>query len=499
MTRRAAEWATARRHRATRRLTAVSAVAGLMAASSIVALAGPWDSGQRTAERTVAAQAAHPADGADSADGADAAGGGDGKSTAEDVAGLALAPTAEQVLTPLDAAGGRPPATGEGAAVSPRLGADLAAALNGLLADPALGERPSAVVLDAVTGEEVFSLDGGRAAAPASTVKIVTAVAALRVLGPDHRLATRTVYDPENRRVVLVGGGDTTLTAAQLARLAKRTAATLAERGVEVVRVGYDPDRFSTPEDRHPIGINENLAPLTSLMTDAGRLDGSAYGPAPRAADPAADAAEIFVRGLTGAGIEVKGAAARRTAPPGAERLAVHWSQPVSGLVERALTDSDNDLAESLARQVAVATGHTPDLAGSAGALTERLAALDVPLRGVRLTDGSGLDRESRLTAAALAAVLAAAAEPDRPELRPVLTGLPVAGFTGTLRARYADGGGGLVRAKTGTLTGVNALAGTAVHPDGRVLAFALLATGTTSPADAEAALDHVAAALTDG
>lgn len=121
-----------------------------------------------------------------------------------------------------------------------------------------------------------------------------------------------------------------------------------------------------------------------------------------------------------------------------------------------------------------------------------------MPTAGARLADGSGLDREGRVTATLLTTLLARAADPDRPELRPVLTGLPVAGFSGTLSTRYEDAPGatGLVRAKTGTLNRVNSLAGTVVDPQGRLLAFAFLASGSTSPAAAESALDALAAAL---
>ncbi|RSN71051.1 D-alanyl-D-alanine carboxypeptidase, partial [Streptomyces sp. WAC 05379] len=80
-------------------------------------------------------------------------------------------------------------------------------------------------------------------------------------------------------------------------------------------------------------------------------------------------------------------------------------------------------------------------------------------------------------------------------ELRPVLTGLPVAGFTGTLSTRYTDGAAGIVRAKTGTLHGVNSLAGTVVDQDGRLLAFAFLSTGDNADA-ARSALDRTATAL---
>ncbi|MEW5629237.1 D-alanyl-D-alanine carboxypeptidase, partial [Streptomyces hydrogenans] len=96
-------------------------------------------------------------------------------------------------------------------------------------------------------------------------------------------------------------------------------------------------------------------------------------------------------------------------------------------------------------------------------------------------------------------ALLTRAADPAHPELRPLLTGLPVGGFTGTLAGRYgqAPAGAGLVRAKTGTLTGVNTLAGTVVTTDGRLLAFAFLAGRTPSPDLAQPALDRLSAALT--
>ncbi|MBX9364500.1 D-alanyl-D-alanine carboxypeptidase, partial [Streptomyces sp. WAC04114] len=77
-------------------------------------------------------------------------------------------------------------------------------------------------------------------------------------------------------------------------------------------------------------------------------------------------------------------------------------------------------------------------------------------------------------------------------------TGLPVAGFTGTLTSRYTDGASGVVRAKTGTLSGVHTLAGTLVDEDGRLLAFAFMANGTDGilPTTTQKALDRIATAL---
>jgi D-alanyl-D-alanine carboxypeptidase/D-alanyl-D-alanine-endopeptidase (penicillin-binding protein 4) len=232
-------------------------------------------------------------------------------------------------------------------------------------------------------------------------------------------------------------------------------------------------------------------------MVDEARTDGSTSGPAPRVADPAADAARTFGDLLKEHGV--------KATPPGpskattrASTLATVSSPPLAALVERMLTNSDNDLAEALARHTALATGESADFAGAGAAITARLKQLGLPLQGagIDIKDGSGLDRRDKLTADLLTALLVKAGDPARPELRPALTGLPVAGFTGTLAGRYTDGAAGVVRAKTGTLTGVNTLAGTVVDKDGRLLAFAFLANNTTAPAAAQSALDKAATAL---
>jgi D-alanyl-D-alanine carboxypeptidase/D-alanyl-D-alanine-endopeptidase (penicillin-binding protein 4) len=230
-------------------------------------------------------------------------------------------------------------------------------------------------------------------------------------------------------------------------------------------------------------------------MADEARTDGSAEGPVTRVGDPAADAAQKFAGFLTEAGIKTSSHGTSK-AGSRAETLATVSSPPLSAIVERMLTNSDNDIAEALARQTALASGGPASFAGGADAIRAQLAALGLPMTGAGFHDGSGLNRDDRLTANLLTALLVKAADADRPGLRPVLTGLPVAGFTGTLSTRYTDGAAGVVRAKTGTLTGVNTLAGTVVDKDGRLLAFAFLAADTTSPQEAQEALDRTATAL---
>lgn len=462
-----------------------SAVVGLVVAYTAVAVAGPWDSGQRTAERARAGTAA----------------GDSGQDhIAEDPWLPEPAPSAPEVLRALGAVpdAGTSGAGDDAPPPAPTPTA-LADALEPMLDDPALGPVVTASVVDAVTGKQLFASAAGRPATPASTIKLATSVAVLSARGAGHRIETPVVRTGDGR-VVLVGGGDPTLTEDDLDALAADTARALKQRdgagGEPKVRLGYDVSLYAGP-DLHPIGPNNNLAPVSPLMVNEARLDGSHHGPAPRAAEPAAEAAREFAQRLQDHGVEVSGTPSRQTAGQDAERIAVHRSATVSRLVERTLTYSDNDLAEALARQTALALGRPASFDGAGAAVREQLDELGLPVSGARFADGSGLDRADRISAGLLTELLALAADPERPELRVVLTGMPVAHFTGTLNGRYDDArGAGVVRAKTGTLTGVNTLAGTVVDADGRLLAFAFLTTGTKDRYGAQAALDRMASVL---
>ncbi|MFF7393124.1 D-alanyl-D-alanine carboxypeptidase/D-alanyl-D-alanine-endopeptidase [Streptomyces scabiei] len=454
----------------TLQFTAGAATLGLVFSAGAVAAAGPWDSsGQRTAERDWAA----------SREGQGGADHGRGSGTSSGTAAGAPkpAPSAPAVLAGL---GGT---SGAGSAPD---SAALAALLDPFLKSPVLGPRRAASVVDVETGEQLYSQNADEALTPASTTKIATAVAALSAVGPDHRIETRTVLDPDSAEVVLVGGGDPTLTAhkdtggyASLRTLADRTADALDRRHLKEITLTHDVSLYEGPE-QHTIGPNGNLALVVPLMVDEARLDDSSSGSADRDPDPAGDATAEFAGLLEDRGIKVR-TEGDAGAPKNAKELAAVSSPPLATLVERMLTNSDNDIAEALARHVALATGEQPSFEGGAAAIKKELKKLEVPLEGVEFADGSGLSRGNALTPALLTALLAESAAPGHPELRPVLTGLPVAGFTGTLRTRYTSDatGTGIVRAKTGTLSNVNTLAGTVVDADGRLLAFAFLATET--------------------
>jgi len=359
--------------------------------------------------------------------------------------------------------------------------------------------------------------------APASTNKVVTAVAALAALGPDDRFATRVVQGSNSAStaaIVLVGGGDPTLSTqgpgtdpgyrpASLDDLAARTADALHAKGVNSVTLGYDASVFSGPglnPTWSPDYTDGNVAPVTGLMVDEGRAK-AADDLSPRVTDPAAVAAADFAGRLAAHGVQVLGkpaaasAASAASAGSGAE-LASVTSPRLADLVEHMLTVSDNDLAESLLRHVAVADGKAPTFDGGVAAVRDQLGKLGLDLTGLNVLDGSGLSRKDSITPAFEVRVLSVAAADAHPELRAALTGLPVAGFTGTLAedGRYtvppSVAGAGLVRAKTGSLSGVVTLAGLVRDSSGELLAFSLMADAAPDATAARAAVDRLATTL---
>ncbi|TDD33668.1 D-alanyl-D-alanine carboxypeptidase/D-alanyl-D-alanine-endopeptidase [Actinomadura sp. KC06] len=387
----------------------------------------------------------------------------------------------------------------------------LAGRLSALIGGPRA--KISAVVVDVATRRPLFEWRADRPATPASTTKLVTSVAALASVGPAHRITTQVVRGAGGG-IVLVGGGDPTLTVlparpdaghppyASLLDLARQTATALKASGVGRVRVDYDTSAYQGP--RIAAGWKPNyvpdgeVAPVTALAVDEGRVAPSDPEKKTRVADPAAAAAQQFTRLLSKYGVSAK--VGRSTvAQKGAVRLGAVQSPPMSALVEHLLTESDNDVAEAVARQVAMKLGRPATFADAAQAVQQVIAKLGVA-QGVLVNDGSGLSTRNRISPIALAHLVSIAAGDKHPKLRSAITGLPIAGFSGTLSpprytAAVSRAGAGMVRAKTGTLAGVSTLAGLAYDVDGRLLAFALMAGDGKGPVD-PGKLDQLAAAI---
>ena len=402
-------------------------------------------------------------------------------------------------------------------------GAALAAQLNATLKPDGDG-TVTGIVQDAATGQVLFERGADDARIPASNMKLLTAGAALRVLGPDRRFSTRVVAGTTPGSVVLTGGGDVLLgdgesTAgavlgrAGLATLAQATVEALQADGVSgTVSVQLDDSLFSgpslnqawSPED---VAAGE-MAPLFPLALNSARFD-PAKTTGPRPQDAAMAAAEAFTARLTAAaapaGLSVTPEVARvqsGDAPDSAPAkvLAEVQSATVGQQVDLMLQTSDNYLAEVLGRMTALGAGRPGSGEDAIAAVLQQVQDMGIPTDGLRAADVSGLALANRVSARQLTDVVRAMTSGTDTRLRAALTGFPVAGLTGTLGGRYTDAasaaGAGLVRAKTGTLNTVIALSGYVVDADGRLLVFSFVGNGLTPGAANKAALDRSAAVL---
>ena len=415
------------------------------------------------------------------------------------------------------------PVTANGPAPTP---AGVGAVLDPLAAAGGLGTL-SGQVVDAATRAVLWQRHPTDALVPGSTAKLLTASAALLVLDHQERFHTTVLAGADPSTVVLRGGGDPTLSGVAqgtetgypgAARLDDLVSQVRAAVHSPIRRVLVDVSRY-TGDALAPSWLPADvaggyIAPIEPVMLDGGRADPH-QDISPRAAKPATAAAAELARRL-GADPDTVTVG---SAAPGAAVLGDVSSPPVQDLVTTALRESDNVLAETLAREVARKTGAQPSFDGASQAVLTVLQGHGFDVTGATLVDGSGLSTSDAVPATLLTALLGAAAAPDQPAvtrgtagnqatdgvnqpptaaLRPLLVGLPVAGASGTLADRYhgpSAPGRGWVRAKTGTLTGVNSLAGTVLDTDGRMLVFALLSNGP-NPASVRPRLDALAAEL---
>lgn len=404
--------------------------------------------------------------------------------------------------------------------------AGLRAVLDPLVGVAALGPSVHVAVLDVATRQRLYGRDPETPTVPASTTKLVTAVTVLAARGSAYRIATRVVAGSAPGEVVIVGGGDPTLAvnatgsylgAARLDQLAAQVKQALG--GTTPTKVTVDSSLF--PKPVYGPGWDADIptggfaGPITALMTDGARVDPKKNTKeAARYPNPDVVAGRAFAKalGLPSAAVSTVANGTAPPAQPGATtspgaavspgtELGRVESPPMVRLVEFMLADSDNVIAETLARQVALARNQPASFDGAAAAMDAEVADLGLPEAQNTLSDGSGLSRNNRISPALLTEVLALAADGTRPELAGIFGGLPVAGWSGTLKERFASPAAGaaigVVRAKTGTLTGVHAIAGVVTTAQGRLLAFAVLADHVPGGSEqAQPLLDKIAAAL---
>ncbi|CAN5776160.1 D-alanyl-D-alanine carboxypeptidase/D-alanyl-D-alanine-endopeptidase [soil metagenome] len=366
--------------------------------------------------------------------------------------------------------------------------------LNQAMAD-LVARSPAGTCLSVqVNGEDRYAHQADLALVPASAEKLVTALAALEVLGSETRFRTSvTAFAPPTGGIVegdlwLVGTGDPLLaTDDYVGRFSRQPqvhtdlealADAIAATGVREVRGRLIGDESRFDATRYvpswpPRYIDQDqTGPLSALTVNDGFVQfprgQGAGGPVEPAPDPPNHAAGVLAFLLGQRGVSVLGGPASGQGPPETVEVAGVDSPPVRDIVGQMLTESDNMTAELLLKQIAVVRGVRGSTAAGAAEATRVLAAQGLPLAGVQVVDGSGLDEGNRLTCTLLQELLELAG-PDSM----LAAGLPVAGRTGTLAERFVGTAAEeRLRAKTGTLHSVTSLAGFVESNSGRQLSF---------------------------
>lgn len=363
---------------------------------------------------------------------------------------------------------------------SPIDDSSLHATLTTFSENPGLGQF-HARVTDASTGAVVFDRRAGEPLQPASVTKVLTAAAAILALGPEDTVRTEVVRGVNPDRVTIKAAGDVWLDAEALDSLAEQVGSaqevfidTSAWAGMPEMIEGWD-----------PVDIDGGyVAPLQPAMLSGGRLDGETTGDVPRSHTPALDVAQALADRVGAIVVGVN------DAPPDAEVVASVESPTLVERLDMMMKNSDNVYAEAIGREVALNRGTQDAPAATLAILGEH----GFDTSGITLADNSGLSTLNRITPKLLDDILANAA--SHPTLRPLLTTLPVAAGEGTLVDRYGDlPGRGWVRAKTGTLDGTAALAGTVTSEHGNVYTFGLICNDA-DVLEARRAMDEFTSAL---
>jgi serine-type D-Ala-D-Ala carboxypeptidase/endopeptidase (penicillin-binding protein 4) len=362
-----------------------------------------------------------------------------------------------------------------------------------------VGDRSCAAI--SLDGELVGEKNIDTVVLPASTMKILVAAVALDVLGDDFRYTTRVMGPTPSAGVIngdvyLVGGGDPLLSGdwypqsdldrfpafntTSLDELARKLAAAgVTQINGDVLGDGsrYDDELYAPGWGADVNGIE--AGPYDALLVNDARV----LGDEQRSNDPNQAGAREFVRILGEQGIAVTGGAGTGTAPGGAAELASVQSQPLPAVIAEMLTNSDNNTAELMLKEIGLTASGAGTREAGAAAIAATLAGWGIDTNGLVVADGSGLSTDDRITCRTMIAVLQHAGFASA-----VGQGLAIGGETGTLNDVFGDTSvAGRIRGKTGTLNNVpydqdppavKALAGYLPVDGGGAIEYALLLNG---------------------
>ena len=315
-----------------------------------------------------------------------------------------------------------------------------------LAVEPELS-NPSVSLIDVSTGEIVFESNAFSQRKPASTMKILAAAATLKHLQPDQVFTTRVSLGTVPDSIVIDGEFDPWISMDH--------------------RVATKMKRTSFPR----IAFNSLSKVKESSGGSIKKL--KVYYNGIYANEVASYKAFYKKRGVTAAFIKVSDEKATSLV---SEEILTSESPQVIKMLDWFLLWSDNQLSERMAKIAAKYAGNEFNDEGVAVTFEEILISFGINPAQIVVIDASGLSRQNKVTAHALAQLLYKIH--SDPVLSRLIESLPVGGESGTLRNRYietAPDAVGLVKAKTGTLTGTVSLAGYVQSGD-REYAFVIIA-----------------------
>lgn len=347
----------------------------------------------------------------------------------------------------------------------------LVVAENLLLSQSQLGLH----VIDLNTGMVLYARGEHQRMRPASTEKVVTAISALALLGPQYTLDTKLLATGPIHGGVLQGDlyvrgcMDPLLSVADVRNMVGQ----LRAAGVQRITGRLVGDASFKDNDDYGWGwCWDDKNPVLSPMLCGGKPG----------------LVMELRQALQRAGIRIGAVVVGRT-PAGARELVV-LRRPLTQVLEPMMKKSDNLCAEAVFYQ----------MGSDRKQVATRMTQVVGPESAAMIADGSGLSLYNYQTPATFTRLLAFAAAQQENIFQPLLAALPVAGVDGTLRNRMAGTAAAVaVRAKTGTVTGVSSLVGyTTQRSTNHVLAFAIMNQGVPTGAQGRAFQDEVCRLLSE-
>lgn len=338
-------------------------------------------------------------------------------------------------------------------------------------------------VYDLTADSILYKVNEHQMLRPASTMKLVTAIAAINKLGGSFQFRTQLYYTGHvdnhtlSGNLYCVGGFDPRFNVDDMNAFVE----SIRHMGVDTIRGSIVADR--TMKDDNLLGEgwcwdddNPQLSPLT-----IGRNT---------------EFTERFIRQLTNDGLVLEVSIADGALPDNAYHLCSRYHS-IDQVLQRMMKQSDNFYAEALFYQLAASQGFRPARAKDAAAIVKQLIAkVGLGSRPYRIADGSGLSLYNYLSAELEVRLLRYAYRNSTVYLH-LLPSLPIAGVDGTLRDRMrgtfaADN----VKAKTGTVEGVSSLAGYCTAANGHQLCFSIIHQGIMHTKNGRRFQDRVCNAL---